>query len=266
MGAPGRYNQYRLPIIRALLGLAYRLETISVQRVWHVRRALRAILAARDRQFSLVDMGCGLGDEIFALAGAWPAGRFTGIDHVAENILMCRAYQALRGLGNVTFEEADIRAPRPPASADIALLATVLQYLDDPIVPLQNARSMLAPGGVLVVFQDVYAAPHSSGRSLRDHDREYTPAEIIDAIERAGFHIERSEYCQGRLAARAEHALRWLLHGVKHGTTSAALAALLLVPLIPAYLVIQWSDFVRPHDSGAGLLIVARPQPEVRLR
>jgi SAM-dependent methyltransferase len=259
------YNHYRLPLVRRGLGLAYWLETLTVQRTWHVRRALKSILRTRGPRFALLDMGCGLGDDIFACAPAWPQATFTGVDHVAENVLVCRTYAKLRGFDHVVFREADFRDPGVAASADVVLLSTVLQYVDDPAVPLGNARSILTQDGVLLVFQDVYAA-HDPSRaaasmaSVRDHDRRYSPADVVAFVERAGFRVERTEHCQGRLAARAEEILRRILQGAKHGRTRASIAALLLIGFMPVYLLVQWIDFGRAPRSGAGLLIVARPQ------
>jgi hypothetical protein len=151
MAAGGGYHHYRLPLIRAVHGLIYRLVSIAVQRVWHVRRALRGILAARGGRFALLDMGCGLGDDIFALAPSWPDATFRGVDHVAANVLICRAGQELRRLGNVTFLEADIQDPgRPPRS--MSPFSPPCCGRDDPVVPLSNARQMLNDG-VMLVFR-----------------------------------------------------------------------------------------------------------------
>ena len=55
---PQRYNHYRLPLIRLLFTLVYRLEMLTVLRTWNVQRALNSVLPRGGGGFRLVAWDC----------------------------------------------------------------------------------------------------------------------------------------------------------------------------------------------------------------
>jgi len=60
--------------------------------------------------FRYVELGCGRGVTLAALAAAYPEAEFLGVDFMPEHIAWARQLAREAGLANVTFEEADFGA------------------------------------------------------------------------------------------------------------------------------------------------------------
>ena len=102
----------------------------------------------------VLEVGSARGDTAFFLA---PRVRsLVGIDAAPVAVAAARAEQAVRGVGNVRFEEADARdlAAAPGGPFDVVLLADFVEHaLDDVLVPcFESARRVLAPGGALAIY------------------------------------------------------------------------------------------------------------------
>lgn len=65
---------------------------------------------ARDNGFAWCDLGCGQGVTAAMLAALHPAGRFHGVDAMAEHIDHGRRLAAEAGIANVSFHAADFAA------------------------------------------------------------------------------------------------------------------------------------------------------------
>lgn len=106
----------------------------------------------------VVDVGCGAGRAMLALAQAYPQSRFAGYDMSAEAIGMA-IEEALRlGLKNVRFEVRDA-ADLEPAAYD---LVTAFDAIHDQAAPanvLAAIHQALRPGG-LFLMQDIKASSH----------------------------------------------------------------------------------------------------------
>jgi 2-polyprenyl-3-methyl-5-hydroxy-6-metoxy-1,4-benzoquinol methylase len=61
-----------------------------------------------DQGIDVVDIGCGSGRAMCALAEAFPRSRFTGYDLCEEAVVAARAEAARRNLANVRFERRDV--------------------------------------------------------------------------------------------------------------------------------------------------------------
>ena len=98
----------------------------------------------------VLDLGCGPGADLPALAGAaGPGGRVTGIDHDPDAV--CQAAERTAGLPQVEVREGDIRSlDIPAASADKVHTDRVLQHVPDPAAALAEARRVLRDGGTAV--------------------------------------------------------------------------------------------------------------------
>ena len=263
-----RYNYFRLPLIRALLRLVYAIEMMTVLRVRHVRRALDGVLSRFDRPFSLLDMGCGLADYLFLYAPSYRHARFVGVDNVEDNILVCRAYQRLLGLDNVTFIHDDLGTVRTAARQDVALCITVLQYVDHVKPALKNIHDNLVDGGVFVLYQDVYRAGREgsdarpAGYGVRpEQARKYTADEILTEVANAGFVVDDIIFCQGFFARHAEAMMKGVLNTAKLHPRVGIVLVLAAIGSYPIYLLVLWLDFRATHKTGAGLLVVARRTP-----
>lgn len=98
-----------------------------------------------------VDLGCGRGDDLRALAArhADPASRFVGLDAAATAVAAARAAAAD---ARVAFDVADLNGPLPfgDASVDVVFTQNVVECLADPDAFAREVARVLRPGGVLV--------------------------------------------------------------------------------------------------------------------
>lgn len=152
---------------------------------------------ARERRPALaVDLGCGGGHVAYRLA-PW-SRRVLAVD-LAEEMLGAVAQRA-SDLGLTTIETRQGAAEAIPLEADAADLIVTrfsAHHWTDLDAGLREARRVLKPDGALVVVDVVSpGAPaldtHLQGiELLRDpsHVRDYSPAEWLAALDRAGFAV-----------------------------------------------------------------------------
>ncbi len=111
----------------------------------------------RDSGFSYLELGCGRGVTLIALAAAWPECRFLGIDFMPEHVAWARRLAREAGIGNVTFEECDFatlaRRDPPPERFDYAALHGVYTWIspDNRANVIRILDRWLAPGAAVYV-------------------------------------------------------------------------------------------------------------------
>jgi len=117
-----------------------------------IARALVGEVGPRPGQRAL-DLGCGRGAALFALADAvGPDGKVTGVDVSRLMADAARADADARGLSNVDIRVMDAGRPDLPGGAfDVAVASMMLFFLPDPVAALRSWRDLLAPGGRLGV-------------------------------------------------------------------------------------------------------------------
>jgi SAM-dependent methyltransferase len=102
----------------------------------------------------VLEAGCGVGAQTVTLARNSPGARFTCVDVSARSLEAARARAQAAGLGNVTFEQADLfDLPFREESFDHVFLCFVLEHLARPREALAALRSRLRPGGTLTVIE-----------------------------------------------------------------------------------------------------------------
>jgi SAM-dependent methyltransferase len=92
-----------------------------------------------------LELGCGSGQHAALLAG-----RFVAVDAVDLSGPMIELARA-RGLPNVTFGQADLLEVAGTARYDLVLSVLTLHHLPDLQAALGHVKTLLAPGGRLVV-------------------------------------------------------------------------------------------------------------------
>ena len=146
----------------------------------------------------VVDFGCGYGT--FCLAAArMIQGSVMGFDIDAEMIERCRQRADAGRIRNAMFARRDFIVDGtglPDHSADFAMLFNIL-HVEDPAIPLAEARRILAPGGRVAVIHWNHDATTPRGptmaiRPLPDDCRKWMCAQgflvDVDLIDLPPWH------------------------------------------------------------------------------
>ncbi|MGP1309511.1 MAG: class I SAM-dependent methyltransferase [Phycisphaerales bacterium] len=107
----------------------------------------------------VLDLGCGKGRAIMAMAEMFPKSRFTGWDFEKPAIDAANAEARERGLKNVTFEVRDAEKVSEKGAFDVIFTFDSVHDQKRPDVMLANIRRALRPGGVYFM-QDIKASSH----------------------------------------------------------------------------------------------------------
>jgi SAM-dependent methyltransferase len=113
-----------------------------------------------ERGSSLVDLGCGRGRALTALAERFPRSRFVGLDLSPAAIAYARERAA--GLDNVTFEVRDLStfdSDAEPGAFDFATTFDAVHDQARPLALLRGIRRSLTADGVYLM-QDIYGTSH----------------------------------------------------------------------------------------------------------
>lgn len=146
-----------------------------------------------------LEFGCGTGST--ALVHAPFVKRILAIDVSSKMIEIARRKAATSGVANVAFRRAAIEEfSAPDGSFDVVLGLSILHLLEDRDAVIAKVRGMLKPGGVFVSSTACIAdtmklfklvAPVGRRLGLIPLVKIFTTAELLDALARAGFEIER---------------------------------------------------------------------------
>ena len=124
---------------------------------------------------SVLEAGCGLGDDAFRIAQRIaPGGRVTAIDSSTTMIEEARSARPSAGL-SVEFQAGDIRAlPFPDGSFSRCRVDRVLQHVPRPESAVSELVRVLMPGGLLLAYDNdwgtfsVTSRDHETSRALEN--------------------------------------------------------------------------------------------------
>ncbi|MBM4395284.1 MAG: class I SAM-dependent methyltransferase [Deltaproteobacteria bacterium] len=216
-----------------------------------------AVLAARlPRDAEVLDLGCGTGGTMKALAGL---GRFTGLD---TNETAARL--AERRTGNRVVLGSGTSLPFGDASFDAVLALDVFEHIEDDLAAVREARRVLRPGGALVATVPCHPFLWSAHDRALHHVRRYTRPGFLAVLREGGFRVERATWTNAilfpavaavRLAGRAVPR-----HGEGAPRSDAQVRLGPLNGLLSAVFQAE-RRLVRRLDLpfGVSLLVVARP-------
>ncbi|MFN3825788.1 MAG: glucans biosynthesis glucosyltransferase MdoH [Pseudorhodobacter sp.] len=155
LGGTGR----ALAIHRPLWADGVRTREAAATHVNHLIAA-EAEAALGRAPLRVCDLGCGVGGTLFHLARVWPEADLCGITISAEQVRMADTEAEARGLGaRCRFIRSDFTLPMTLARADLVIAVESHVHAATAADFLLAATRHLRPGGVLVIVDDMLAAP-----------------------------------------------------------------------------------------------------------
>jgi 2-polyprenyl-3-methyl-5-hydroxy-6-metoxy-1,4-benzoquinol methylase len=158
---------------------------------------LRSLLEKRADKFTLLDLGCGDGNLVYALKQAGllnKAGKVVGVDLSPRRLERFTAYTGFQGI----LSEGQKVEQIPDDSIDLVLNSMVIEHVPDDAALLAEIKRMLRPGGQLYITTVIkqpgawYFRRAPDGHWVLDptHLREYSSREVFEQlIHNAGLHI-----------------------------------------------------------------------------
>ena len=118
----------------------------------------------------VLEAGCGVGAQTFALAQRSPDARFTSVDLSADSLAEAKRKTEAAGITNVQFQQADIFAlPYAPESFDHVFVCFVLEHLSRPVEALVILNRLLRPGGTMTVIEGDHGSTYFHPDSRAAH-------------------------------------------------------------------------------------------------
>lgn len=157
---------------------------------WFVARN-RLILWALDAYCSpfesFLEIGCGTGLVLSAVAGRFPNARVTGSEALVEGL----AFAAARA-PRAQFVQMDACSCPYVEEFDVAAAFDVIEHIDDDEAALRSLHRALKPGGKLLISVPQHRWLWSAADSYACHRRRYGAEELHTKVRRVGFEVKRS--------------------------------------------------------------------------
>ncbi len=159
---------------------------------YRARRALVAQLLEGELApgATVVDVGCGTGDNLAALDAAGKGGAVVGVE--LSPYAVRHAPLSPTGRVRVGVSRAE-RLPFASGCADLVTSMDVIEHLDD-AAALAEYRRILRPGGLVLLTVPAYQWLWSDHDDWAAHLRRYTRASLVAAVDRAGFEALHTAY------------------------------------------------------------------------
>jgi ubiquinone/menaquinone biosynthesis C-methylase UbiE len=116
----------------------------------------RVLLAAGiSRGMHVLDVGCGLGDVSFLVAGmVGPEGSVVGVDLDAKALEFAEKRRTGKATTNVEFRQSDLRSVHTTERLfDAAVGRFVLMFVHDPTATLRQIAERIRPGGIVAFHE-----------------------------------------------------------------------------------------------------------------
>ena len=166
-------------------------ESVYQRKLEITRRHLRP-------EMTVFEFGCGTGST--AIAHAPFVRHLQAIDVSARMLEIAGSRAATAGVGNVTFELADIdEFSAPEESFDVVLGLSILHLVEDREAVIAKVRRLLKPGGLFVTSTAClgdklwffkYIEPIGRRLGLMPMVRVFTAGELLESLTAAGFKID----------------------------------------------------------------------------
>ena len=140
-----------------------------------------------ERPVDVLDFGCGTGAFLEHLERF---GRVQAVDGDASAVAFCHA----RGRSEVRLAPPGEPLPFPDGAFDLVTTLDVIEHIDDDVAALAELRRVLRPGGRLLVAVPAFMFLWGKQDEVSHHRRRYTARSLRQALEAAGFAVDRTSY------------------------------------------------------------------------
>ena len=129
-------------------------QTVAAALLEHILPLAPGLIERLESGIDALDVGCGRGHAVLALAARFPRSRFVGVDLSEEAIAHARALAEKQGLTNASFEARDLTGFAPERTFDLVTAFDAIHDQKDPASVLAGVARAVAPGG-LFLMQDI---------------------------------------------------------------------------------------------------------------
>ena len=163
-------------------------EQFTNSRVVNVKRHLDSI---GKRVTSIIEFGCGVGNNIYFLRKHFPNIQITGLDVSKESLAMAEKRYLYDP--HIKFQPIDRKVV--PGAVDLVFMNCVLQFIDEDEFPeiFEYLKNILKFNGTLAIYE---SNPLNLFTNLRTKMSEYSknaalvnPYDLVDKLTRTGFHF-----------------------------------------------------------------------------
>lgn len=128
----------------------------------HILPLVGGLTERLDGGIDVLDVGCGRGRALMAMAERFPRSRFTGFDFSPEAVDNANAEARRRGLENIRFEQQDAAAIDPALRFDLVTAFDAIHDQARPADVLDCISKVLRRNGVFLM-QDIEGSSHVEG-------------------------------------------------------------------------------------------------------
>ncbi|HYP16459.1 MAG TPA: class I SAM-dependent methyltransferase [Opitutus sp.] len=137
-------------------------QTVVAALFDHVLPIVPGLMERLERGIDVLDLGCGRGIALAAMARRFPKSRFVGIDFSAEAIAWARQQVQQDGLSNLRYEILDAAKLKAEAAFDFIVTFDAIHDQARPDVVLGHIARALRPDGVYLM-QDIHGSSSHAG-------------------------------------------------------------------------------------------------------
>lgn len=217
----------------------------------------------------IVDAGCGDGQHIFPYRRKFPWLRFLGIDKNDSHIAFCEKYcEAIPPGSRPKFFKQNLINLQLENEANVLLSIGILQYIEQDRLVLENFYKTLKTNGKLILYTPVngrmilplyrrFFKKLNHYEKSQERRRVYSPDEILEKVETAGFEVREQHFTYGTLGIIGHEIYSLLLMALGNAGWWVWLLVPFFIFLLPVVLLLKMIDYFLPKKIGNGLLILA---------
>jgi SAM-dependent methyltransferase len=137
---------------------------------------------------------------------------------------------------------------------DLIFTSNVLEHIEDDVAALELLREKLSPDAQLMIYVPAFEAIWTTMDDRVGHYRRYTKRNLKDKLRKAGFDIQRAQYCD---SLGFFLTMLFKVVGSKEGNPTARSLRIYDRYLLPLSKMMDWFFF---RFCGKNLFVVAKRQ------